>query len=238
MDWTTFIGPTFAPAIIAGGIALIVVWINRCTTLKTHKEKFEFDKKITQIKFDLDKQLALEKVGYERQQAIFKRRFELAEQVLADAIYFASMMKFVRNGFAFGNEGESRETSEIESEDIKRQRDIYFVPLKRLNDENEFISSMFKRRYSSIAHFEEDSQQAFSLFQEALHMTKFAASSLIKYANQRSANHLIEKWENQIYSMKDETTNKDEITDKIDEAVALIEGFCKPVLEWVDTPIP
>ncbi|WCJ65030.1 hypothetical protein [Agrobacterium tumefaciens] len=121
MAWSSFIGPAVVAAVVSGIIAVIGMLVTRSTTLGIHREKIEADQLLARQKFD-----------YDKQQAVFKRRFELAEQFLADTYRLKSLLDYVRNGAAFSDEGATREASESESESLKRRRDVYFVPAERL----------------------------------------------------------------------------------------------------------
>lgn len=125
-----------------------------------------------------DERLAKKKFDYDRHQAVFKRRFELAEQVLADAYRFQSLMKYVRNGASFGSEGQTRKPDGHESDAIKHARDNYFVPIERLHAEDKFLSEMFARRTACRAHFGPDIDAAFSKFNMAIHRVRASSGML------------------------------------------------------------
>lgn len=240
MDWGNLIGPAVVAAGVSGVIAVVGMLVNRSTTIRLHQEKLSADERLAERKFEFDKQLARERFAYDRRQAVFKRRFELSEHVLADAYRFRDLMKFVRNGVSWEGEGESRTVAGHESEAVKRLRSTYFVPVERLQQNSEFISSMMARRNACRAHFGDDAMKAFDAFHGAIHKVRVAAQMLVSMAGdeERGAGDrkLSEKLRRDIWEPMGEHAGENEIGNAIDEGVALIEGFCRPVLEWVDQP--
>jgi hypothetical protein len=201
--------------------------VTRSTTIGIHREKIEADQELARQKFE-----------YDRQQAIFKRRFELAEQLLSDGYRLRSTMSFVRNGVAFNNEGSTREALGYEPDDIKHRRDVYFVPLERLNRENDFISTMFARRATCQALLGPKAEEAFSLLQGAIHKVRVASSLLVEWTKEHSQIDvaLIRKLEGDIWEPMGDCHKSNEISDNINKAIALLEEVCGPVLAWVDKP--
>lgn len=224
MDFTTLIGPAVVAAAVSGIIAIVGMLVTRSTTLGIHREKMEADQELARQKFD-----------YDKRQAVFKRRFELAEQVLADAYKFRLLMTYVRNGFAFGNEGSTREASVPESEALKRRRDAYFVPVERLVRENDFLGAMLARRATSEAHFGPKAGEAFTLMHGALHRVRAASSLLVDWTKEHSDvdAQTMRKLEEDIWAGMAAVRGKDTVAEDINKAVALIEEICRPVLEWV-----
>ena len=233
MDWTTFIGPAAIAAAVSGVITMVVMFVNRATSIKVNQDKIRADTQLAERKFAFDKELAERRFTYDRQQAIFRRRFELAEQVLADAYRFRDLMKYVRSGFSFVGEGETRQTAGTEPEGIKRTKDNYFVPIERLQKESEFISAMMAKRHASSAHFGADSEKAFKAFNAAMHHVRVASSMLIQLADDHHPNNqeLQEKMRCDISEPMAEHEGQNRIGKEVDEGVMLIEGFCRPVLE-------
>ncbi|MCA3564130.1 MAG: hypothetical protein IOC90_10145 [Methylocystis sp.] len=122
MGFTSYVVPTLIPSLIAGVIALFIVYINRATTLRTHKEKFEFDKQLAELKFEFDKQATLDRAKLERQSADRRRRQELAEELLSGFYEARDAMKSVRSPFGHSGEGSSRTRDENETAEEKRKK--------------------------------------------------------------------------------------------------------------------
>lgn len=233
MDW---VGPAVIAAGVSGVISVVGLFVNRATTLTLHGEKLEADRALADRKVQADIDLAREKFDYDRRQAVFRRRFELAEQFLADVYRCRSMMRYVRSGVSWGGEGSSRPPEGFESEGVKRNRDVYFVPRERLRAEDEFIAGMFARQTTCHAHFGSDAERAFKLLHQALHEVRVASSLLVDWTGDldRADRETMEKLRRDIWQPMAEHAGKDEIGDKIEEAVQIVERLCQPVLAWVD----
>lgn len=236
MDWGALIGPAVVAAVVSGIISVVSMFVSRATTVRLHSEKLDADRALAERKVQADIDLAREKFEYGRRQAVFHRRFELAEQFLADVYRLRSMMRFVRSGASFGGEGETRTAPGAESEAVKRTRDSYFVPRERLHAENEFLGAMFARQTTCHAHFGADADKAFTLLHEAIHRVRTSSSLLVEWTgdHERVDRDLMEKLRRDIWQPMAEHAGKDEIGDKIEEAVQIVEGLCQPVLAWVD----
>lgn len=238
MDWTMLVAPVTAAAFVSGIISIVGMFVNRATIVRLHQEKLASDAELAERKFKFDKDLARERFSYDRQQAVFKRRFELAEQVLADAYRFRDLMKFVRNGAAWEGEGESRKLAGHESESIRRLRTNYYVPVERLNNNSEFISAMMARQTTCHAHFGAEASQAFDKFNMAIRKVRISSSSLIQNTNELETNENVKSFMEElrcdIWEPLGIHAGKNQIGKEIEEGVALVEKFCRPILEWVD----
>lgn len=180
--------------------------------------------------------LAERKFNYDRRQTAFKRRFEVAEQLLADAYRFRSLMTYVRNGGASSGEGSSREAEPNETERVKSLRNSYFVPLERLQKQNEFISAFFAKRATARALFGPEAETAFGLFHEGLHKTQISAQLLVQWSGEQDFADpaLMKRMQEDIWEPLGAHAGKNEIGQKLDEGVELVERFCRPVLAWVE----
>lgn len=233
MEFDSLIGPAVVAAVVSGLIAVVGMLVNRSTNIRVNQDKIKADLDLAERRFQFDKAMAERRFAYEREQAIFERRFELAEQLLSDAYRFRDLMKFVRNGASFGDEGQTRKAPEGEREGLKRIRDSYFVPLERLQKESAFISDMMAKRDAARAHFGEGVASAFGLFNSAIHGVQVAANMLIQADEHDSLNNrdLYERLRGDIWEPLAEHAGKNEIGKKIEEAVSTIEEYCGPVLK-------
>jgi hypothetical protein len=227
-----------------GGVVVgaTISWIVQATLLGRRIEaderlanrKFEFDKDLGERKFLFDKTLAEQKRLDERANVVHRRRFDLAESLLSDAYRFRDLMAFVRNGAAFGAEGESRKGTESEAEDVKHSKDVYFVPIERLRKENDFISALMAKQYAARAHFGTDASTAFSLFTQSLRKVQIAAEMLISLTGKGNYDQkILEDLRKDIWApVASIQPGGDQLKKQIEEAVQIIERFCAPVLTW------
>ncbi|RYG60863.1 MAG: hypothetical protein EON60_05585 [Alphaproteobacteria bacterium] len=224
-DWNDLIGPAVVAAFVSAAVSIAMGLVNRATTLSLHRKKVNADIALAKMKFD-----------YDRKQAVFKRRFEVAEQFLADAYRFKTMMKYARNGVAFGDEGSTRKTLQNETEDQKEIRNTYFVPLERINKNNEFISNMMSRRFTCYAHFGLKANEAYDHIDLALNRLVASASMLINWGGKDGGLkiEMLQKLEADIWEPMAEARESNGIGEDIESAIKIIENLSIPVLEWVD----
>jgi hypothetical protein len=220
-EFTVWVGLSAA---VFGGL---VTWLGLGKRIdadeRLAEKKFEFDKELAQRKFDLD-----------RSQLIHRRRFELAETLLADAYLFRDLLHAARYNVQFGNEGESRAKRENESENLKREKDRYFVPIERLQKHNEFINGFWAKKHSAIAHFGPDAAKAFNLLHQAISNVQIASQMLIDtvgYPNNDP--EFIAELRADLWVGYAKLKNKDDrVAKQIEDGVLLFEKLCQPVLEW------
>lgn len=209
-----------APAII---LTFLGILANNVTAFFINKKKINADISLAEKKFQFDKD-----------QLVHKRRFELAEGLLADAYHFRDLMGFVRNGATFGVEGTSRKPEQNEPENDKSMKDSYFVPVERLQKENDFISTFFAKQYTAQAQFGPEAVRAFELFSRSILEVRTASYMLIdgvgRHNNEKEFTNqlLCDIWERYALALKKE----DLVGKKISEGVSTFEKLCKPVLEW------
>lgn len=232
--WATFIGPAVVAAAVSGVVSFVGMIVSTRTARALHSEKLEFDRQLAERKFEFDKELAERKFAQDRAELIHKRRFELGETLLADAYRFRDIMRYARTNVSFEIEGESRKTSEIESENLKRMRDQYFVPVERLQKESEFISGFWAKRHSALAHFGSDATKGFDLFNQSMNDMRTASEMLIKTAGwPNNEPDFIHQMQGDLWVGYAAIRKKDdEVGKKIDGGVLLFENICRPVLEW------
>lgn len=224
--FTFFATPTGIAVIAAASsftAGLLGVGISAWTSRSTHTERLVAEER-----------LAAKKFTYEQQQTVFKRRFELAEQMLTNAYRFRSMMNYVRSGISFG-EGDSRAADPYESDGIRHSRNSYFVPIERLNKENEFVSAMFAQRTICEAHFGEDCKNAYDLFTQALHNVRISSSLLVEWTGEIEAadKETMQNLKCDIWQPMAKHSGKDEIGTKIEKGVSIVENLSRPVLVWI-----
>jgi len=234
MDWHSLIGPAVVAAGVSGLISIVGLIVSTRTARQLHTEKVDSDRELATKKFEFDKELAQRKFDQERAQLIHKRQFDLAEALLADAYRFRDLMAYVRNGFSFGSEGETRKPRVGETEDEKRMRDNYFVPIERLQKEGEFVSGFMTKQHTALAHFGPDAAKAFQLLGEALNGVQTASGMLVHMPrDSENDRDFIDQMRGEIWANYAKVRNKeDEIGKKIEEGVSLFENLCKPFLEW------
>jgi hypothetical protein len=159
-----------------------------------------------------------------------KRRTELAEDVLSSFYQMRDIIAAIRSPAAFQGEGDTRNSQLHESDTTKKLRNTYFVPIARYQNHRQFFADLHAKRYRMKALNGDRSEAAFNKMDEALNNVMVAARMLISTADEDRAPRpqAATKWEAEIWGIGDE---KDEVAKKINEAVALMEAVCRPLLE-------
>jgi hypothetical protein len=167
-----------------------------------------------------------------RRESVGRRKVELCEEVLTGAHEFRDIMNWVRTVRRFAGEGETRQRPpETETVEIAHQRDMYFVPIERLNKDSEKISKLISLKYRFMAYFGRDAGRPLETFNEISSKVHSAAQSLINHASDspgpEASGRLLKKWQSMIWI---EQADPDPIQIAIDEAISELEATCGPVL--------
>jgi hypothetical protein len=161
---------------------------------------------------------------------------ELGEDLLAAFYKFKDVIAAVRSPAAFGDEGASRPRNDNEDPTIARNKDTYYVPLERLNQNRDFISDFFSKRYRARAVFRDSEiDRAFQLLNEALAAIQVSAGMLIRaVGDERRDPAFWQKLEADIWDGFG--GELDLITPKITGALAIAEATLGPALEAASRP--
>jgi hypothetical protein len=176
-------------------------------------------------------------VGYRglekwRAETIGKRKADLAEQALTAFFEARDVLKAARIRAFFGKEGSSRKPEDGESEKQQEMRNLYFIPIERLNRKNELFAKIQTLSYLFSAHFGETSHEPFNAILGARDDIRVAAGILIELTR---GDHADSAFERQAKPHLDtlgwgQSTAPDAIDRKIEKAVQDIEKLCRPVL--------
>lgn len=95
-----------------------------------------------------------------RGERVETRQFELAEQALALMYRAQEVFDYIRSPGSFGHEGQSRiPQNEDETQEEKKERDYNFVPMERINNEQEFFKKVIDIRPGIKAIFGEEKSE-------------------------------------------------------------------------------
>jgi hypothetical protein len=185
-------------------------------------------------RIEADNKLAQRRFAQEREQVIYKRRFELAETLLADAYRFRTVIRGVRVSGSFGGEGKSRTAEREETKETIKKKNIFYVPVERLERNNQFLGEFFAKRFAAAAQFGPRVTEGFNLFNTVTNDIYVASEMLIGMVEQQSPNDANTKdelldilWANRAPAFGRE----DKIETQTEKGVAILEGICRPVLE-------
>jgi len=178
--------------------------------------------------------IALLGVNEWRRQTIGKRKIELAEEVLTSFYEAKDVFEWVRSPGSFGGEGETR-PAEGEQEELKRMRNIYFVPIERMQKHGELFAKIQGQRYSFMAIFGADAVKPFQLLREVQVRVTVSAQTLIRMVGKdlaRANNQALwDRCEADIWEGSYEATNQvDPLKVSLNDMIAKLETLCRPVL--------
>ena len=226
------IGPAVVAAAVSGIVTTIGFFINRSTTLATHKEKLAADQSLAERRFGFEKELAERKVRLDMQAQDRRRRQELAEELIAGFHEVADIMRSVRSPFGYQGEGSSRERGENETPDETRRLNARFVIHERFNKHREAVSRLASREYRAVAWFGTEIREPFEKLHRAINEVFLANDMLSEEAgyspDEKSERDLRVEWRRARYGTGDES---DKIAAQIRGAIQQVEQICRPVLE-------
>jgi hypothetical protein len=178
--------------------------------------------------------IALLGVNEWRRQTIGKRKIELAEQVLTSFYEARDVFVWVRSPAAFGGEGETRQ-AEGEHDDVRRMRNVYFVPIERMQKHGELFARIQGQRYSFMAVFGADAVRPFELLREVQVRISISAQTLIRMVGNDPARvnnqALFDRCEADIWEGMYEATNQvDPLKASLVDMITRLETLCRPVL--------
>lgn len=171
-----------------------------------------------------------------RDEMLGRRKAELAEVVLADVYRLRDILDWVRNPGSFGSEGQTRERGENEKEETARIRDGYFVPIERLQKEEEFLVQFEARRYRFMALFSSEAAKPYEALRSIVRDIQTASQALLRetyWAERRSgemdqaAQDRMQRYEDVIWRGAED----DEIPQTIEDSITALEMTCRKAIE-------
>jgi hypothetical protein len=154
MDFSPVPRPVVVAALVSGFITIIGMIVSNRTARAIHTEKlasdsdlaerkFTFDKNLSERKVAADTALAEKKLALDRAFAAWKRKTELAEQVLADFYEARDIIAAARSPGGFGDEGNTRQKEDWETEADTRSLNSYYRTTERLQKKSEFFAQLY-----------------------------------------------------------------------------------------------
>ena len=116
-----------------------------------------------------------------RIQLIGKRRFEFAEEALIAFCMAKGAVNHVRSMGGYSGEGQTREGTENETEEQRRYRDQWSVPIERFESHSKLFSTLRKIQLLSRYHLGQDAYDAFEALFAARTKVIGAARSLRQF---------------------------------------------------------
>ena len=119
-----------------------------------------------------------------RREAMWKRRSELCEEVLALCYETKEIIGYMRSPGGFGGEGETRHPAEGESDDVRRKKNLAWIPIERHNQHLEKLSRLWALSYRFRAQFGIEKTQPIQDLRDVITSVKSAAFILSNFWTQ------------------------------------------------------
>jgi hypothetical protein len=246
MDWTSLIGPAVVAAVISGLVSSIGIWISARTARRIHTDKIAFDERqaerrasadltLAERKITADIALAEKKLALDRALAAWKRQTELAEETLADFYQARDIFQAARSPGGFGDEGDTRQKEEWETENDTRTLNSYFRTAERLAAKSEFFAQLASRLYRFTALFGADASEPYKQLFQIRSEILVAVRMLITTHRQRADGSLPQDrkgWESIIGWPH---TEFDPIAARVDSVVEAMEKICRSVRAYPES---
>jgi hypothetical protein len=236
--------PIITALIGVGGVVVgaLITWGAQAWALRRRiaadeslaKDKFAFDKELAEKRFTYDRELAERKFAQEREQLIYKRQLEVGEGILADAYRFRGLIQDARIPGSFGGEGTTRKPEKAESEEVKKTKDTYYIPVERLRKDGEFIAAFLAKQFMATAQFGPEAKESFDIFTNVIRRITLASGLLITMVDQPSIDDHKVKDEllDDIWAGRAKALGReDKIEAQIERGIATLETLCGSVLE-------
>jgi hypothetical protein len=190
--------------------------------------------------------LALYGIDAWRREAMWKRRSELCEEVLALCYETKEIISYMRSPGGFSGEGETRQPDKGEPDDVRRSKNLAWIPIERHNQHIEKLSRLWALSYRFRAQFSIEATQPIEDLRNIIGSVKSAAHILSIYwttfnwdvmtPEQFQSNRALQDkyeaimWEGMQTVEQVNGIAPDEIQAKVDDAVRRIEKTCHEVL--------
>lgn len=167
-----------------------------------------------------------------RREAMWKRKYELAEEVLANMYEAHQAIQIIRSPFGFGEEGSSRRRGENETPDESKIYDQAYVSRERFERNKRSLEKIQPLKFRFIALYGKDFSQHFDTFSSAINKIFFASDDIARvrlgqYASDNNmVSSILKESRQTLYSRPE----NDELESELKEAIDAIETKCQEVI--------
>lgn len=168
-----------------------------------------------------------------RREAKWKRKYELAEEVLANFYEAHQAIQIIRSPFGFGHEGASRPKQENETKEESQIYDQAYVARERFEQNKTSLEKLQSLKFRFIALYGKDYEQYFDKFNQTINKIFFAADeiAMIRLGQYGDDEDYIRKTRKESREILYSRSNKeDKIESDLAEAVKAIETKCKEII--------
>jgi hypothetical protein len=168
-----------------------------------------------------------------RREAKWKRKYELAEDVLANFYEAHQAIKIIRSPFGFGHEGSSRPKQDNETKEKSQIYDQAYVARERFERNKKSLEKLQALKFRFIALYGKEYEKHFDKFNQTVNKIFFASDQIAmvrlgQYGDDKEfIRDTMKESRETLYSR----TNKDDkIEMELEEAIKAIEKKCKEII--------
>lgn len=160
-----------------------------------------------------------------------QRRMELAEEILTGVYMANRALRAARFAASFGFENEARVGRELEPEEQRRVRDLYYPVLHRLGEIGDRLNEFHAKRFRAMALFGPDAEQLFDDIRAVFAKVETAAEMLCRLAGEDQHERdpdLIKRLRATLWGIGEKP---DEVAAEMERLVAKAEAYYRPIIQ-------
>lgn len=168
-----------------------------------------------------------------RREVRWKRKYELAEEVLANFYEAHQAIQIIRSPFGFGNEGSSRMRQDNETKEEMKIYDQAYVTRERFERNKTSFEKLHSLKFRFIALYGKEYEQHFDKFHQTVNKIFFASDqiALVKLGEYGDDKEFIRDTMKESREVLYSWTNKDDkIESELKEAIKAIEIKCRKII--------
>jgi hypothetical protein len=168
-----------------------------------------------------------------RREAKWKRKYELAEEVLANFYEAHQAIQIIRSPFGFGHEGSSRPKQENETKEESQIYNQAYVSRERFERNKKSFEKLQALKFRFITLYGKEYEQHFDKFNQTVNKIFFASDQIAmvrlgQYGDDKEFIRDTMKESREILYSR--TTKEDKIELELEEAIKAIETKCKEII--------
>ena len=170
-----------------------------------------------------------------RREAKWKRKYELAEEVLANMYEAQQAIRNIRSPFGYQNEGNSRKVEENETPEQTKAYNQAYVVSERYKNNNVSLQKIHALKFRFIALYGKEHEQHFNKFHQTINQIFSSADQIAQvnlgfYDFDKDLRRSTIKDNNEILYLKITDLENDLVDKGIQNAIDEIEEACKKII--------
>ncbi len=168
-----------------------------------------------------------------RREAKWKRKYELAEEVLANFYEAYQAIQIIRSPFGYGHEGSSRPRQDNETKEVSQIYDQAYVTIERFQRNKASFEKLQSLKFRFITIYGKEYEQHFDKFNQTVNKIFFASHQIAMVRlgecgdDKEFTREIMKESREVLYLM----TNKNDIIEsELQEAIKAIEAKCRKII--------